>query len=71
MDFLFFHTIYICMTETKEKQITHPIFENPDKKSEASKLKDIEQPKGEVGGSDKKEPPRFGDWEVSGRCTDF
>lgn len=25
----------------------------------------------EVGGSDKPEPTRYGDWEVDGRCTDF
>ena len=25
----------------------------------------------EVGGSDKPEPTRYGDWEVDGRCSDF
>lgn len=25
----------------------------------------------EIGGSDKPEPTRYGDWEVDGRCTDF
>lgn len=29
------------------------------------------QKPGEVGGSDKPEPTRFGDWEVNGRCSDF
>jgi hypothetical protein len=25
----------------------------------------------EIGGSNKPEPTRYGDWEVDGRCTDF
>lgn len=25
----------------------------------------------EVGGRDGPEPTRFGDWEISGKCTDF
>lgn len=29
------------------------------------------QQPGEVGGADRPEPTRFGDWEVGGRCTDF
>ena len=29
------------------------------------------QKPGEVGGSDKPEPTRYGDWEVNGRCSDF
>lgn len=39
--------------------------------SETYKRRDIDQPKGEVAGTDKAEPTRFGDWEVGGRCTDF
>jgi len=31
----------------------------------------VPQPDGEVGGSGKAEPTRFGDWEVGGRCSDF
>jgi|GEM_PF-843883 len=31
----------------------------------------VEQPPGEIGGSDRPEPTRYGDWEVGGRCTDF
>lgn len=31
----------------------------------------VDQKPGEVGGSDRPEPTRFGDWEVGGRCTDF
>lgn len=31
----------------------------------------VEQKPGEIGGSDKPEPTRFGDWEVNGRCSDF
>jgi hypothetical protein len=31
----------------------------------------VEQPPGEIGGSDRLEPTRYGDWEVGGRCTDF
>lgn len=59
------------MMSNKEKTKKHPIFENPDQKSETSKRQDIEQPEGEVGGTEKAEPTRFGDWEVGGRCTDF
>ena len=48
---------------------------NPDKEndtlSETHKRKDTQQPQGEINGSDKAEPTRFGDWEVGGRCTDF
>ena len=29
------------------------------------------QKPGEIGGGDKPEPTRFGDWEVNGRCSDF
>lgn len=29
------------------------------------------QPPGEVNGPRGPEPTRFGDWEQSGRCTDF
>ncbi|MAR56531.1 MAG: DUF1674 domain-containing protein [Rickettsiales bacterium] len=25
----------------------------------------------EVGGSEKPEPTRYGDWEINGRCIDF
>ncbi len=42
-----------------------------DKISETYERRDIEQPAGEVAGTDKAEPTRFGDWEVGGRCTDF
>jgi hypothetical protein len=31
----------------------------------------VEQPPGEIGGGDRPEPTRYGDWEVGGRCTDF
>lgn len=25
----------------------------------------------EIGGSDKPEPTRYGDWEIGGKCVDF
>jgi len=31
----------------------------------------VDQPEGEIGGSKRPEPTRYGDWEVAGRCTDF
>jgi hypothetical protein len=28
-------------------------------------------PPEEIGGSDKPEPTRYGDWEIGGKCVDF
>ena len=45
--------------------------------SATDKPKKDEQPTGdntppeEVGGSDKPEPTRYGDWEIGGKCVDF
>ena len=36
-----------------------------------ARMEAVPQKPGEVGGGDKPEPTRFGDWEVGGRCTDF
>lgn len=60
--------IFISMTQKKEK---HPVFKNPDQLSDTTKARDIKQPEGEIGGSDKAEPTRHGDWEFGGRCSDF
>ncbi len=54
----------------KDKNM-HPNFEKPDSLSENAKARDIKQPEGEIGGSDKGEPTRFGDWSFNGRCSDF
>ncbi|MFN7186288.1 MAG: DUF1674 domain-containing protein [Alphaproteobacteria bacterium] len=29
------------------------------------------RPEGEIGGSGKPEPTRYGDWEIGGKCVDF
>lgn len=29
------------------------------------------KPADEIGGTDKPEPTRYGDWEIGGRCVDF
>jgi hypothetical protein len=29
------------------------------------------KPEGEIGGSGKPEPTRYGDWEIGGKCVDF
>jgi hypothetical protein len=30
-----------------------------------------QKPEGEIGGSGKPEPTRYGDWEIGGKCVDF
>lgn len=61
----------ICLMTEKEKSVETSTGTDNDKLSETHKRKDIKQPEGEMHGSDKAEPTRFGDWEVGGRCTDF
>lgn len=59
------------MSDDEKNKVKHPVFKKPDALSDTAKRQDVEQPEGEVEGSDKAEPTRFGDWEVDGRCTDF
>lgn len=47
-----------------------PFEETADRRTQAP-IVPVEQKPGEVGGSDKPEPTRYGDWEVGGRCSDF
>lgn len=47
-----------------------PLAEVADSRTGAPMLPGEQKP-GEIGGSDKPEPTRFGDWEVNGRCSDF
>lgn len=43
------------------------------KATDETKAKDgAQKPKPEeIGGSDKPDPVRYGDWEINGRCIDF
>lgn len=52
------------MTEAKKDDAAKPA-PAPQPETEAAEAKD------EVGGPEGPEPTRFGDWEKSGRCSDF
>ena len=46
---------------------------DPKSKTENSESSQAEtsEPIEEVGGSDKPDPVRYGDWEINGKCVDF
>jgi len=43
----------------------------PAPEQEQKPAKPAEKPPREIGGPPGREPTRYGDWEINGRCTDF